>query len=76
MKNQSLIQFILFGLVMLFTSCADEQLSPENDLDQLIEETPVFHNKRSCGKDHHMEKLMSDPIYKTAYDKRMNKHLR
>jgi len=76
MKNQSLIQFILFGLVMLFTSCADEQLSPENDLDQLIEETPVFHNKRSCGKDHHMEKLMSDPIYKTAYDKRMNRHLR
>ena len=69
--NFKLISLLIF--MALLTACSDESLN-----DQLIEDNTTSQieafTHRSCGHAHHMEKLLSNPIYKEKYDRRMAKH--
>ncbi len=59
----------LIGLITMFSACS------EDDLQQPETETQIAHTheKRSCGKDAHMTKLLARPEYKASYDERMKK---
>ena len=62
----------IIGLLTLVSSCAEDTLvSPELH----TEPTQVQqHDHRTCLHTAHMEDLLSDPAFKAAYDKRMEKH--
>ena len=76
MKNLIWNLIALLALIMLSSSCNDDSdfLDNDNFAEELAIEGPTVHNKKTCGHDHHMQELLSDPVYKAAYDKRMEKH--
>ncbi len=61
--------------LLCITSCTEDKFLE----DELVtsEETVnlELHEMRSCGKDHHMEELLSNPEYRKAYEKKMQHHL-
>lgn len=74
MKRTNILKvnlWILIGVLAL-TSCErDSFISEEDGFETQVHEHHLGH--RNCGKDHHMEELLSDPAYRMAYEKRMEK---
>ena len=70
------IKYFLALALMVFTffSCSDDSVNPD-ELNQESFEVPTsqFHS-RSCATHDHMDKLLSDPVYKAAREKRMAKY--
>ena len=71
MKNLFLIAS-LCCLVLGFYSCQDETMDTfESEISQTTTTTSGL--KRTCGKDHQMEKLMSNPSYRKAFEAKLAK---
>ncbi len=74
------IKFFLLFTIMTFTffSCSEDNLGLEDLNQPTIEEhthTSIF-GKRTCSSHEHMQELLSDPAYKAAREKRMEKYMR
>jgi len=62
------------GTLMTFSSCSEDSSLTEATEVEATESTASTHGKRTCGHNHFMDKLLSDPGYKASYDKRIAKH--
>ena len=72
MKNLIFVA-VLFSLAFCY-SCSDDNTSDLNQ-DLVAETTNHVHaDGRTCGQDAYMDKLLSNPTYRAAYEKRMEKH--
>ncbi len=72
MKRSIEIFAILLGIMFLMSSCSDEFTNIESD--DLKSESVSHHtHTRSCGHSLYTEKLESDPAFKAAHDKKMEK---
>lgn len=63
---------MLLFLVLIVSSCSDDLDNQEfsEDGSEILEQV---HDHRTCGHNDHMDKLLSNPEYKKAYDKRISK---
>ncbi len=60
-------------LFAVFNSCSkDDEAVPENQVTQ-TEETNHPSTKRTCGHDHHMQGLLSDPDYQKKHEEKFKK---
>ena len=73
MKTLNFKLISLWIFIALLTSCSDESINDQLIDDSAPEQIQSFDH-RSCGHTQHMEKLLSDPIYKEKYDLRMAQH--
>jgi len=72
MKRSIKFFAMLFGVMFFISSCSDELSNAEEG--NLIEENLSEHvHKRTCGHSIYMDKLESDPSFKEAHDKKMEK---
>jgi len=70
MKN--VIKFCLgLSMLLFWTACSDDLVNTPQDSDDAKEEHVI--SKRNCGTEEYMNKLMSDPEKKAAYEKRIKK---
>lgn len=60
-------------LLFLFASCTDDTLDADFNDNSLEQSPESYRSKRSCGHEKHMEKLLSNPEYKSQHEEKFNK---
>jgi len=72
MKRSIKVFTLLLGVMFFMSSCSDELSNLEEN--NFIEESVDGHaHHRSCGHFMYMNKLESDPVFKSAHEKKMEK---